>query len=139
MLLTHKLIVHGLITINRKYLLLKRTALDGSTPNVYPGFFDIPGGTVENFELPQNALIREVKEETNLNVSIKNILYEDSNFDTEKNIVFTTLVYSCTLNSPWQDFKLNLNEHDDFLFTNDFSNLKLVPYLLEMEKKNLFT
>ena len=59
----NKLIVHGLMKINDKYLIIKRSIIKRGKPNVYPEYWDIPGGSVEDFETPVEALIREAKEE----------------------------------------------------------------------------
>ena len=61
----NKLIVHGLMKINDKYLVIKRSIIKRGKPNVYPEYWDIPGGSVEDFETPVEALIREAKEEVN--------------------------------------------------------------------------
>ena len=62
----NKLIVHGLMKINDKYLVIKRSIIKRGKSNVYPEYWDIPGGSVEDFETPVEALIREAKEEVNL-------------------------------------------------------------------------
>ena len=46
----NKLIVHGLMKINDKYLVIKRSIIKRGKPNVYPEYWDIPGGSVEGFE-----------------------------------------------------------------------------------------
>ena len=46
----NKLIVHGLMKINDKYLVIKRSIIKRGKPNVYPEYWDIPGGSVEDFE-----------------------------------------------------------------------------------------
>ena len=40
----NKLIVHGLMKINDKYLVIKRSIIKRGKPNVYPEYWDIPGG-----------------------------------------------------------------------------------------------
>lgn len=50
---------------------------------------------MEALETPQEAAIRETEEEIGLNVQVKGVIFESSNFDTEKKQVFTTLVYLC--------------------------------------------
>ncbi len=50
---------------DQKILLLKRSDL---------GVWEIPGGNIEYGETPYNAAIREAKEETNLDIEIKDIL-----------------------------------------------------------------
>ena len=139
----NKLIVHGLMKVNDKYLVIKRTAIKRGKPNSYPLYWDIPGGMVEECELPTDALIRESKEEVNLDIIVKNIIHEDSNLDTEKNIVFTRLVYLCeVLNNDISNIKLQLDEHNEFkLITSldEMSDEKVVDYLIQIfEKENLY-
>lgn len=134
----NKLIVHGLMKVNDKYLVIKRTAIKREKTNSYPLYWDIPGGMVEDGELPTDALIRESKEEVNLDIIVKNIIHEDSNLDTEKNIVFTRLVYLCeVLNNDISNIKLQLDEHTDFKLINsldEMSNEKVVDYLIQVFK-----
>ena len=134
----NKLIVHGLMKVNDKYLIIKRTAIKRGKPNSYPLYWDIPGGMVEEGELPTDALKRESKEEVNLDIIVKNIIHEDSNLDTEKNIVFTRLVYLCeVLNNDISNIKLQLDEHTEFkLITSldEMSDEKVVDYLTQIFK-----
>ena len=51
----NKLIVHGLMKINDKYLVIKRSIIKRGKPNVYPEYWDIPGGSVEDLETPGEA------------------------------------------------------------------------------------
>ena len=39
-----KLIAHALIEKNGKYLLIKRNKIKRGEPNMYPEYWDIPGG-----------------------------------------------------------------------------------------------
>ena len=139
----NKLIVHGLMKVNDKYLVIKRTAIKRGKPNSYPLYWDIPGGMVEEGELPTDALIREAKEEVNLDIVVKNIIHEDSNLDTKKNIVFTRLVYLCEiLNNDISNIKLQLDEHNEFkLITslNELPDEKIVDYLIKIfENKSIY-
>lgn len=138
----NKLIVHGLMKVNDKYILIKRTAIKRGKPNSCPLYWDIPGGMVEEGELPTDALIRESKEEVNLDVIVKNVIQEDSNIDTEKNIVFTRLVYLCEVfNNDISNIKLQLDEHDQFkLITSldEMSGEKVVDYLRQVFEDDRF-
>ncbi len=135
---THRLIAHGLMKVENKYILIKRTEIKRGKPNSYPKYWDIPGGMVEEGELPTDALVRESKEEVNLDVKVTKIVHEDSNFDEEKNIVFTRLVYLCeVINNDISNIKLQLDEHDQYkLITSldDMEGEKLVGYVADVLK-----
>ena len=135
---THRLIVHGLMKVEDKYLVIKRTEIKRGKPNSYPRYWDIPGGMVEEGELPVEALIREAKEEVNLDVKVTKIIHEDSNLDESKGIVFTRLVYLCeVINNDISNIKLQLDEHDQYRLIdslNDMENEKMVDYVVEVLK-----
>ena len=80
-----KLIAHTLIEKNGQYLLIKRSKIKRGLPNVYPSYWDIPGGSVEENELPREAALREAMEEVNQKIRIDKIIHEDSQFDSRKN------------------------------------------------------
>ena len=58
-----KLIAHTLIEKDGKYLLIKRSKIKRGSPNMYPEYWDIPGGSVEEDELPREGAVRETMEE----------------------------------------------------------------------------
>lgn len=129
----NKLIVHGLLKINNKYLIIKRTSIKRGKPNAYPLYWDIPGGLVEEGELPKNALIRETKEEVNLDITVGKLIHEDSNLDKSKNCVFTRLVYMCNLtNQDENDILLQEDEHSEYKLINKLSDMEnelIAPFL----------
>ena len=132
----NKLIIHGLMKINDKYLVIKRSIIKRGKPNVYPEYWDIPGGSVEDLETPGEALIREFKEEVNLDVEVKQIIHEDSNFDKGKNTMFTRLVYICTLKNT-NDYVIQLDpeEHSEYRLISsidEMSDEKVVPFLIDI-------
>lgn len=135
---THRLIVHGLMKVKDKYIVIKRTEIKRGKPNSYPRYWDIPGGMVEEGELPTSALVREAKEEVNLDVNVTKIIHEDSNFDEGKNIVFTRLVYLCeVINNDISHIKLQLDEHDQYRLINSLEDMKgeqLVDYVADVLK-----
>jgi 8-oxo-dGTP pyrophosphatase MutT (NUDIX family) len=75
---TNKLIAHGLMKIENRYLVIKRTAIKRGKPNAYPEYWNIPGGMVEPGETPVEGVIREVKEEVNLDIKVNKIIHEDA-------------------------------------------------------------
>ena len=68
--------VYGIIRQGKKILVIKKAR------GPYTGLYDLPGGTPEENETPEQTLIREIKEETNCDV----VQYKNKR---EKVILFT--------------------------------------------------
>ena len=129
-----KLIAHTLIEKDGKYLLIKRSKIKRGLPNVYPCYWDIPGGSVEESELPREAALREAMEEVNQKIRIDKIIHEDSQFDSRKNSVFTRLVYGARIIDQ-RDILLDPEEHSDFVWITSLKDLEdelIVPYLIDI-------
>ena len=132
--MTVKLIAHTLIEKDGKYLLIKRSKIKRGLPNVYPSYWDIPGGSVEENELPREAALREAMEEVNQKLRINKIIHEDSQFDASKDTVFTRLVYAGEILEE-RDFILDPEEHTDFKWISSLKDIEsnlVVPYLFEI-------
>ena len=132
--MTVKLIAHTLIEKDGKYLLIKRSKIKRGLPNVYPSYWDIPGGSVEENELPREAALHEAMEEVNQKLRINKIIHEDSQFDASKDTVFTRLVYAGEILEE-RDFILDPEEHTDFIWISSLKDVEsnlVVPYLLEI-------
>ena len=132
--MTVKLIAHTLIEKDGRYLLIKRSKIKRGLPNVYPSYWDIPGGSVEENELPREAALREAMEEVNQKLRINKIIHEDSQFDASKDTVFTRLVYAGEILEE-RDFILDPEEHTDFKWISSLKDIEsnlVVPYLLEI-------
>ncbi|AEU41201.1 NUDIX hydrolase [Lactococcus cremoris] len=140
--MTVKLIAHALIKNNGKYLVIQRTDIKRGKGNVYPSYWDIPGGSVEEDETPRKGALRETLEEVNLEVNIEKIIHEDSNYDFEKKTIFTRLVYEASLvhedipkDRVNDRILLSLEEHKNYKWISSLEELneeKIVPYLLEL-------
>ena len=133
----NKLIAHALIKIDGKYLVIKRTEIKRGKLNSYPLYWDVPGGSVEEGELPRDAAIRETMEEVNLKVRLGSILSEDSVYDKDKDTVYTRLVYEGILDDDFSNIKLDLEEHSEYKLINNSSELKeekIVEYLIDLMK-----
>ncbi|WP_061908926.1 NUDIX hydrolase [Streptococcus cristatus] len=129
-----KLIAHTLIENNGQYLLIKRSKIKRWLPNVYPSYWDIPGGSVEENELPREAALREAMEEVNQKIRIDKIIHEDSQFDASKDTVFTRLVYGARIIDQ-RDILLDPEEHTDFIWLSSLEDLEgelIVPYLIDI-------
>ena len=132
--MTVKLIAHTLIEKDGKYLLIKSSKINRGLPNFYPSYWDIPGGSVEENELPREAALREAMEEVNQKLRINKIIHEDSQFDASKDTVFTRLVYAGEILEE-RDFILDPEEHTDFKWISSLKDIEsnlVVPYLLEI-------
>ena len=129
-----KLISHTLIEKDGQYLLIKRSKIKRGLPNVYPGYWDIPGGSVEENELPREAALREAMEEVNQKIQLNRIIHEDSQFDSSKNAVFTSLVYK-ERTIEQRDLILDPEEHTDFVWISSLEDMEgglIVPYLIDI-------
>ena len=132
--MTVKLIAHTLIEKDGKYLLIKRSKIKRGLPNVYLSYWDIPGGSVEENELPREAALREAMEEVNQKLQINKIIHEDSQFDASKDTVFTRLVYAGEILEE-RGFILDPEEHTDFIWISSLKDIEsnlVVPYLFEI-------
>lgn len=132
----NRIIVHTLIEYNKKYLVTKRA----ESETTFPEYWDIPGGLVDLGELPKDAVIRETKEEINLNIIPTKIVHEDSNLDKVKDMVFVRLVYLCKLDDDIENIKLDEEEHSEYRFISSLDDLKdelVSPFLIELFETDL--
>lgn len=137
-----KLIAHALVKIDDEYLLIKRTPIKRGKPNSLPEYWDIPGGMVEDGEIPSIAAIRETKEEVNLDVIIGPVLHEDSNYDESKGTVFTRIVYQAELldGQDERNIILQEDEHSEYKLVSDINEVdRPVDYLFDtIEHANVY-
>lgn len=132
----NRIIVHTLIKIDDKYLVTKRS----KSETTFPEYWDIPGGLVEYGELPKNAVIRETKEEVNLNIIPTKVIHEDSNLDEKKDMIFIRLVYLCKLVDDIKNIKLDYEEHSEYRLIKSLDDLEeelISPFLIELCEKDL--
>lgn len=126
-----KLIAHSLIRKNGTFLLIKRSKIKRGRPNVFPNYWDIPGGGVENGELPRDGAIREALEEVNQQIAILKVIHEDSHYDEEKDTVYTRIVYESEIMDE-REIILDPEEHVDYRWIMSLSEMEgqlVVPYL----------
>ena len=99
---------HALIRRDDLFLVTRRSAVNDYMPLKW----DIPGGFVEPGEPMEEALKRELKEETNLTVRVDKVLYIYSNLSQlPKKQVFQA-VYLCDYIDG--EIKINPEEHDQY-------------------------
>jgi 8-oxo-dGTP diphosphatase len=99
------------------------------------GMWEFPGGKVENGETKELALLREIKEETNLDISVGTLFWQESVDYSKKRVHL--FFYDCTLTRDEQQVKCH--EIDDFRWVhrqqlNDFNfpeaDKKLIGHLV---------
>lgn len=132
----NKIIVHTLIYVEGKYLVTKRSKEEST----YPEYWDIPGGLADYGELPKEAVIRETKEEVNLNIIPTKIIHEDSNLDKKKGLIFIRLVYLCDLDDDINNIELQIEEHTEYKLIDSLKDLEdelISPFLIELFEKDL--
>ncbi len=86
-----KLVVAGLIRDDRQRILLTRRRPDQSLPN----WWEFPGGKVEPGESPEQALVRELREEIAVTVEVGRIW--DVLFAAYPDFDLVMLVYPCRI------------------------------------------
>ena len=122
--------IHGVISNRGRVLVLRRA----ERMPYRPGSWDLPGGHLalgENFEA---CLLREVKEETGLDVTIERLLGLHK-IDAEP---YLQAVYACRL-SVYQPIKLRPDEHVEsrWVSRDEIAALDLIPYLSAILKRGL--
>lgn len=95
-------VVAGLININGKYFIGKR--IDGEPT----GLYEFPGGKVNINESNEEALIREIKEELNIDINVEKYL-ANVKYEYPTRTINITL-YLCKYVSG----EIKLNSHSDY-------------------------
>ena len=100
-------VVGAVLLQDNKILLTKRSA----TSKSYPNKFEFPGGKLEINETHKQALIRELKEELDIEVKFENI------YDfTHNNLKLENLSLTLFIVSSWDGYiKLNPNIHSELI------------------------
>lgn len=100
-------VVAAIIKKDNLYLIAQRNR------DKYMGLkWEFPGGKVEPNETLQEALLREIYEELNVNINIHEKLAEERYKDNEINI--SLHYFLCTI----KDGVINLNEHEGMAWVN---------------------
>ena len=89
------------------------------------GFWEFPGGKVEKGESPENALVREVKEELNIDINNKCIApltFSEFNY---KNFHLLLLLYVCR---RWQGEPMSMEKNEiKWVKVNTLRQYKMPP------------
>jgi 8-oxo-dGTP diphosphatase len=125
--------VKGLILHQGKVLIVQRANDD----EIGGGTWELVGGKIEFGEDLEAALVREIKEEVGLDVTVEKILYVTT-FKTDPTRQVVILTYLCRSNN--RDVVLS-KEHIDYRWsTKEQLRLLLTPEIIsDFEKNNVFS
>ena len=117
----HALVKNG----DGKVLVLKRAECNDYMPLTW----DIPGGTVEFGETVEEALVRELKEETGIDITPLQPIYAYTNLSQLPARQTIQLVYLCDYHGG--DVHLNPEEHEDYAWIEyaEISTLRCIAFL----------
>ncbi|WP_017435402.1 NUDIX hydrolase [Saccharococcus caldoxylosilyticus] len=126
-------VVKGLILYEGKVLIVQRAKDD----EIGGGTWELVGGKVEFGEDLETALVREIKEEVGLDVTVEKILYATT-FKTDPTRQVVILTYLCRSNN--RDVVLS-KEHIDYRWsTKEQLRLLLTPEIIsDFERNNVFS
>ena len=98
------------------------------------GFWEFPGGKIENYEDPKDALVREIKEE--LEIKIEILDYFGSNTYSYDNKSIELISFLCNINTDL--IKLNAHDEAGWFNKSELSKIKIAPADIPLLEKIKF-
>ena len=111
--------VTATIIVNDGMLLIAKRKPTARLPNLW----ELPGGKVEPNETPEECLIREIKEEFDINITVGE--YLGSNIHAYDFGTIELMAYR----SNWEDGDLILKDHEEirWVFTHELDQFDFAP------------
>ena len=97
-----------IINYENKVLLIRRAKHDS-----FPGRWELPGGGLDSGERPETSIIREVLEETGLDVEVVRVISVTTHENQDKTQDIVRITYECRLLNPGQEVSIN-TDHDSY-------------------------
>ena len=118
---------HALIRRDGRFLATRRSAANDYRPLLW----DLPGGTVEPGETLEQALVREVAEETSLAITAPRLLHAYTNLDGFPGRQTVQCVFAC--DHAGGEVRLDPAEHDRhaWLTLPGLASLELIAFARE--------
>ena len=119
---------------NGEFLIIQRSKTDS-----HPGLWELPGGGSEFGEHPQDAVKREVREETGLDVEVLHPISVISHLKHDS-VQLIMLVFFCRMTDTTQTVKLS-HEHIDYTWISvetyyDKKKTEFIRQIMENFKNN---
>ena len=121
--------VTGAIILKDKKVLIMRRAPGEN----FAGYWELPGGKIEEVETPEDCLIRELKEELFVEIKVKQFFCESIYEYTQGNIQLLTYIVEITKGN------IHLSVHDKFEWASkeNLLDFELLPADLPVARKIL--
>jgi 8-oxo-dGTP diphosphatase len=124
--------VHGVIVNRGRILVLRRAPV----MRYQPGAWDLPGGHLALGESFEECLLREVKEETALDVAIERLL----GLHSMRAEPYLQALYACRL-TVFQKLELRPDEHVEsrWVAPAELEAMELIPYLARVARAGMLS